>query len=104
MNLMDSSTKPDDLLTEAKAVAVVQQQICKWKKNDKNPHHSIKKDLKENKDFEVKSEALEGSTSSGHQFCVYIYCKLCKRIIHLDGSVILSNYSQHVPKCTEKTN
>ena len=48
-------------------------------KNDKNPHHSIKKDLKENKDFEVKSEALEGSTSSGHQFCVYIYCKLCKK-------------------------
>ena len=79
MNLMDSSTKPDDLLTEAKAVAVVQQQICKWQKNDENPHHSIKKDLKENKDFEVKSEALEGSTSSGHQLCVYIYCKLCKK-------------------------
>ena len=50
----------------------------------KNPHHSIIKDLNEKKDFEVKSEALEGSTSSGHQFRVYIYYKLCQKIIRLD--------------------
>ena len=34
-NLMDSSTKPDDL-TQAKAVAVVRQQIYKWQKNEKS--------------------------------------------------------------------
>ena len=41
-NFADNSTKPDDHLTQAKAVAVVRQQICKWQRNEKNPHHTYK--------------------------------------------------------------
>jgi len=101
-NFADKSTKPDDHLTQAKAVAVVRQQICKWQRNEKNPHHTKICDLKENEDFEVKSTALDDSSSN--KFRVYVYCKLCKKNHTLgfkDGSALLSNYTRHVPKCIE---
>ena len=104
-NLADTnSSKSNDGLNQAKAVAMVRQQICKWQREGKNPNHLTIKDFKENEHFEVKSVASEDTDSScsGPNFRVYIYCTLCHKNYTLgfkDGGALLSNYTRHIPKC-----
>ena len=93
------SNDTGDLLDQAKAVTMVQQQICKWQRSQSS---SKIKELKENEHFEINTSTLDHSTSG---FCVTISCKMCGHKSTLgfkDHTVLLSNYTRHVNKCIEK--
>ena len=88
----------DDVVDQAKALAMIRQQITKWQRT-----YSLSKlrELRENVHFEIKVILSKDSTS----LIPAILCEVCNKITTMgfkSRNVLLSNWTRHIVKCVGK--
>ena len=89
--------EPDEVVNQAKAVAMIRQQITKWQRTQSS---SKLRELKENVDFVIKVTLSKGSSDLSPS----VLCNRCDKTTLLGfkgGSVLLSNWYRHIVKCVE---
>ena len=92
------SEESDEVLNQAKAMAMIRQQITKWQRDQSS---SKVRELKENVHFEIKVTLSKDSSNLSPS----VLCNGCDASILLGikgKNILLSNWTRHIVKCAEK--